>query len=286
MNSTKIYPFFILVFTVLLGLLLGNLLSLLLSNSLNLNPSAIIADADGNCSLTTRNYLRSINLINHFFGFVLASLIAAYILNKKSFLRFLCLQNMPSSTSIVASIVLILVAFPGAQILYKINQGIPLPDFLTDAEAKTEKMLSCILQMPEPSEFFFNFIVIAIIPAIGEELLFRGFIQNKLQQMLHPATAIIVTSILFSAFHFQFEGFLPRFLLGAILGFAFYITSNLWVAILAHLFFNGIQVVAYYFVGEIITDGSAEIPWIWGLLSLILVVLLGSFWKKKQVDES
>lgn len=289
MDSIKIrtfYAFFILLFTVLIGLLLGNWLSLLLANYLDKNPAILISEVTDDCPPITRNYLRSMNLLNHFFGFILATLAASLVIHKKEFISELSLHHKPTNLGIFTSILLIILAFPGAQTLYKWNQSIPLPEWLKTAEAETEKLLNCILQMSNPGELLFNFFIIAIIPAIGEELLFRGFLQKKLQQIISPFAAILITALLFSAFHFQFEGFLPRFLLGAILGFSFFLTSSLWVPIIAHLFFNGIQVVAYYFVGDIATDTSAEVPVALGLFSLLAIAVTGYFWIKKTKNEN
>ncbi|MEY2904292.1 MAG: hypothetical protein RJA52_308 [Bacteroidota bacterium] len=289
MDSNKIttlYAFFILIFIVFIGLLLGNWFSLLLANSLDINPAIIVLEADENCDPLTRNYLRSMNLFNHLFGFVLATLIASYIIHKKQFLAELAIQKNAFASGILTALLMIILAFPGAQILYKWNQSIPLPPWMTSAEEETENLLNCILQMDNPMELLFNFFIIAIIPALGEELLFRGFLQKKLQQLIAPVFAILITSIIFSAFHFQFEGFLPRFLLGAILGFSFFITGNLWVSIIAHLFFNGIQVLAYYFVGDIAQDPSVEVPILLGIFSLVTVIIAGFFWWKRMKNEN
>jgi len=57
---------------------------------------------------------------------------------------------------------------------------------------------------------------------------------------------VIISAALFSAFHLQFYGFFPRFLLGLILGYSFVFTQNLWVPIFLHLVNNASSVVVYY----------------------------------------
>jgi len=95
--------------------------------------------------------------------------------------------------------------------------------------------------------FLLNMLMVAVIPAVGEELLFRGVIQKLLQKLVNNAhLAIIITAILFSAMHFQFYGFLPRWIMGIILGYLFYWSGNIWYPIIAHFLNNGFQVLMVY----------------------------------------
>ena len=87
----------------------------------------------------------------------------------------------------------------------------------------------------------------AILPAIGEELLFRGVFQRLLTEWTRNIHwGIILAALLFSFFHFEFYGFLPRFLLGVFFGYLFVWTSSIWVPILAH-FTNNFIIVVYSF---------------------------------------
>ena len=88
--------------------------------------------------------------------------------------------------------------------------------------------------------------VIALIPAVGEELTFRGVLQQSLTRKMNPHVAIFLSAAIFSFIHFQFYGFLPRLFLGLLLGYMFYITGSLWTSILMHFLNNGTAVVLYY----------------------------------------
>jgi uncharacterized protein len=91
-------------------------------------------------------------------------------------------------------------------------------------------------------------IVIGVLPAIGEEIVFRGIIQNQLFRATHNKhVAIWIAAILFSAIHFQFFGFVPRMLLGALFGYLYYWSGNLWMSVIAHFANNGFSVLAMYF---------------------------------------
>jgi uncharacterized protein len=123
------------------------------------------------------------------------------------------------------------------------------------------------------------FIMIAILPAIGEEIVFRGMIQNDLLRATkNPHIAIWVSAIIFSAFHIQFFGFFPRMLLGALFGYLYYWSGNLWIAVIAHFVNNGTQVIAMYlykrgFVNIDLED-STSTPWQAVVFSVIFSALL------------
>ena len=110
------------------------------------------------------------------------------------------------------------------------------------AQAATEKMLN----VNTFGGMLFNLVIIALIPAVGEELTFRGVLQQSLTRKMNPHIAIILSSAIFSFIHFQFYGFLPRLFLGMLLGHMFYITNSLWTSMLMHFVNNGATVVLYY----------------------------------------
>lgn len=91
-------------------------------------------------------------------------------------------------------------------------------------------------------------VVIAVLPAIGEEIVFRGLIQHELfRATKNIHVAIWIAAVLFSAIHFQFFGFVPRLLLGALFGYLYYWSGNLKLSILAHFVNNSVSVVALYY---------------------------------------
>ena len=94
----------------------------------------------------------------------------------------------------------------------------------------------------------FAIVIIAVLPAIGEEIVFRGLIQNELYRgTKNIHLSIWIAAALFSAIHFQFFGFVPRLLLGALFGYLYYWSGDLKLAILAHFVNNSVSVLALYF---------------------------------------
>ena len=104
-----------------------------------------------------------------------------------------------------------------------------------------------------------NLLVIALIPAIGEELTFRGVLQQSLVKGCKNAhVGIFISAAIFSFIHFQFYGFLPRMFLGLILGYMFYYSGSLWTSILMHFINNGTAVVVAYLEQKGLSKVDAE----------------------------
>jgi membrane protease YdiL (CAAX protease family) len=135
-----------------------------------------------------------------------------------------------------------------------------------------------------------GFIIIAVLPAIGEEFTFRGWLQPAFEKATgNPHIAIWVSAFLFSAFHFQFFGFVPRLLLGAMFGYMMYWSGNLWVPIVAHFVNNGFSVVMMYLHQLKLVDFDAEsseaLPLIYVIPFAILFGFLMFFLKKNVQRE-
>ena len=108
-------------------------------------------------------------------------------------------------------------------------------------------------------QFFLAFLVIAVIPAIGEELLFRGFVQNLLKSITgNIHIAVWAAGFLFSAFHLQFYGLVPRMLLGVLFGYLYYWSGSLSTAMLAHFINNGFTIIMMYLYQQNVTDLDVE----------------------------
>ena len=132
-----------------------------------------------------------------------------------------------------------------------------------------------------------NMIVIALIPAIGEEMTFRGVLQQWLTRKMNPHLAILLSAAIFSFIHFQFYGFLPRMFLGVLLGYMFYITGSLWTSILMHFLNNGTAVVLYYLNSKSVIDIDVEHfgamkGWVVALSAVVTTALIMWSWRKAK----
>ncbi|MBK8722812.1 MAG: CPBP family intramembrane metalloprotease [Saprospiraceae bacterium] len=147
-------------------------------------------------------------------------------------------------------------------------------------EDSTNEIVINLLGTPDIGLLFLNLLVMAILPALGEELVFRGVVQPNLIKMVsNYHIAIWITAFIFSAIHMQFQGFLPRMVLGALLGYLSFWSKNLWFPIIAHFFNNAIQVVAFFIVKknnlEIDLNNNFEFPIYILIISLILFLGIG-----------
>ncbi|MFK8104701.1 MAG: lysostaphin resistance A-like protein [Saprospiraceae bacterium] len=279
---TPITSLVLLLLLIILSSLLSFAIILGLSEIIGIDFSSIGEKLSQSNDLSLRNFTRLTILIQHLCLFVVPGLLFAIFLYRKASFAFLKLNRLPSLFNATLGSLLILAAFPLAQLTYQINKSIPLPTWAQSMEEDTSDLINNLLSVEAPYEFYFNLLVMALVPAFGEELIFRGIIQQKLRKVMsNPINSILLTAFLFSAFHMQFEGFLPRFLLGALLGFLFYWTQNLWVPILTHFVYNGSQIFAHrLYEAEVSTldlDNMGEISWGISLVSLVLVLILSYF---------
>ncbi|MBL0281961.1 MAG: CPBP family intramembrane metalloprotease [Bacteroidetes bacterium] len=159
------------------------------------------------------------------FSFIITSLVAAWMFSEHP-MRFLRATKKPSLSLILITLLLMICSTPWINYTAELNGMMHLPQslhFLEEmmrlAEDKAAVLTEAYLKMDNLWSLIFNIILIALIPAVGEELLFRGAIQQTLNGVFCTKIySILITAFLFSAIHFQFYGFIPRFLLGVILG--------------------------------------------------------------------
>lgn len=166
------------------------------------------------------------------------------------------------------------------------NQHIKLPSSLSGIEQALQLMeenmkivTAFLVEFNSFGEFLLGMVVIAIIPAIGEELVFRGLVQNHLVRITKNIhVAIWIAAFIFSAIHLQFYGLFPRILLGALFGYLYYFSGKLSYAMIAHFFNNGIAVVALYMhqAGKIDYDieSTETLLWYQVLISGVVLLLL------------
>ncbi len=162
------------------------------------------------------------------------------------------------------------------------NLNVSFPEFMKgfenwarQTEEAAAKMTEYLTAFDSFSQFMVAFFVVAVFAALGEELVFRGIMQN----MIYKANgnihiAIWLSAVLFSAIHFQFFGFVPRVLLGALFGYLYYWSGNLWIPIFAHFINNGFTLVMIYLynLGQVNFDiENSEPP---SLMAVVLFAII------------
>ena len=165
-------------------------------------------------------------------------------------LRQMALNKGLSVQQSLIAFLFAVVALPMISMLADWNNGIELPSFLAFVEEMMRQMeeqakvlTERFLQTSSVGMMVANLFVMALLPAVCEEMMFRGWLQRVLGKSVNYHTAIWVSAFVFSAIHFQFYGFIPRMLIGAALGYLYYYTGSLWASILAHFVNNAAAVV-------------------------------------------
>ena len=154
-------------------------------------------------------------------------------------------------------IILAFCTFPVTGFAGQLNSGMVLPEWLSgvgewmrDKEDYADHLLELIMTPETFAGMLLNILIIAALPAISEELIFRGVFQKIFQNIFRSAhISVWFTSFLFSAIHLQFYGFLPRFILGLIFGYLFLWSRNLWFPVIAHFINNAVPVAGAYIKG-------------------------------------
>ncbi len=172
--------------------------------------------------------------------------------------EFLSLGRTPLLTGLLLSAAVMISAVPMINFLGKLNSGIHLPDLLQGVEdwmrrmeEQAESITDSFLQFRAPGDLWINLFVIAVLPGIGEELLFRGVIQRLFSEWTRSVHwGILITAVLFSMSHVQFFGFIPRLLMGVLFGYMLVWSGSLWYPVIAHFTNNALAVVYYYLAAE------------------------------------
>ncbi|RLD21834.1 MAG: hypothetical protein DRI69_02975 [Bacteroidetes bacterium] len=222
--------------------------------------------------------------------FVLPAIIFGLLFYYRSFFIYFQLTKLPTLSVLGLSAVILIAGYPLVQLSYEVNQLLPVSDWMRDMEQDAAAMLGEILNMNSPAEYIATLLMVAVLPAIGEELVFRGIFQKQFAEWTKsPLLSIWIAAFVFSAIHLQFEGFLPRLVLGGILGHLYYWTKTLWVPIIIHFINNGVQVSALYFseidLSQIDESSSEKIEW-WVVLLSTAILFIASHLLIKMTNKS
>jgi hypothetical protein len=225
--------------------------------------------------------------------FIIPPFIIAFLLSSK-IRQYLFFENRAKFSAILLATFTIIASLPLINLLAQINSYLSLPEFLSgieewmkNSEEQAKVVTEKFLVMTSISDLLINLLVIAVIPAIGEELLFRGVLQGmfgKLTKNIH--WGIIITAFLFAALHMQFYGLLPRMAMGILFGYLLIWSGSLWVPVIAHLVNNGMAVITKYYIDkgnlpeDIETIGANDNFLVPGLLSIVLVIVLLSVFRR------
>ncbi len=169
-----------------------------------------------------------------------------------------------------------------SDLLYRFSAAIPLPDSLASWRENLEQsqvymleQYDSILRMQNPLDFIQVLVIMALIPAVAEESLFRGVVQPLLGRHINKHAAIWITAVIFGLLHNQYLAFLSITVLGALLGYLRHWSDSLWLPTILHFFNNASIVVMVYFFDYNYSGALSEGQHISTLESVVLIALLG-----------
>lgn len=215
-----------------------------------LEGSATLSDYSEPRTIAVLKYLQVVNQL----GVFILPAILFVMLTDDNFMGYLNLNHGFRKFSLIFGIILLIVSLPFIGWLLEINSGLHLPSALSrvenwmrTSEDNAEKLTEAFLATSSWRGFLVNLLMVAVLAAIGEELIFRGILVRLFNEWMgNIHLAVLIPALLFSALHLQFYGFFGRLVLGIILGYLFVWSGSLWVPVIVHFFNNAMAVVVSF----------------------------------------
>lgn len=275
----------LLIGTVLLSMALGLGISLLITHFFEFTPVSSGKNPAISSQYAEQWYLRMfVNGLNHAFTLLVPALLFLHIFENKKWedLSHAPLNRVSSAWLSIAAVIFLI---PVNHQVIDWNQNIQLPEILNEVEAwirakEQEKNLVTqgILRFDSLSKVLVDLIVFALIGPLGEEVFFRGVLQQKLKDWgLSQVRSIWAAATIFSLVHFQFYGFIPRLLMGALFGYLFLWSGNIRIPIAAHMVNNALFILTAFISQKrpLLLENIDTIAGNW--ISFILSLFLSAF---------
>lgn len=235
-----------------------------------------IADLQGGLPELGATGLLAMLVVTQALSYLAPGILAARSLFKGAWLRELSLVPAPTLSRALIGVAVFAATLAFTAYLAQLNASLDLAEWQAEIEGDIAAVLAEIITGTSPAAFALVLLAVAVLPALGEEIVFRGLIQPGFIRMTGSAHfGIWLTAGFFGLVHLQFAGLLPRVFLGAVLGFLAYRSQRLWIPIVAHALFNGAQAVAARMgalevVAEEGAKANATPELLWGLASAAL----------------
>ncbi len=221
--------------------------------------------------------LKFLQIVNQIGLFIAPSILFAFLVNRNVW-AYVSFNISPRLLTIILGSISIILALPLISWFAGLNELLELPDswngienWMIRSEEQAAELIEVFLSTSTVDGLILNMIMIAVLPAIGEELLFRGILIRLFNELIKNVhLAVIISALMFSALHLQFYGFLPRFFLGLLLGYLFVWSGSLWVPVIVHFVNNGIAVVAMFMASRGVIDVDMDTLGSSGITGIII----------------
>lgn len=290
--SKLIFALFIILVSFLLIFIVGFLFAIPIFHINISELSSTFTDYNDPDNLKFLKYLQTLQAIGLF---IIPAFIIGYVFHSKSTVYLKFDKKIAVKPLILAALILF-ASIPIINSFAVLNESMKFPEWLSgvenwmkEKESSARLLTESFLRMDSVWSLAFNIFMIGILPGIGEELIFRGVLQRLFAEWTKNIHwGIIIAAFLFSSMHFQFYGFLPRFMLGVLLGYLFYWSGSIWVPIVGHFVNNTTAVVLYYFYAGQMSEnvesfGVSQGSYGFLVLSIVIVSsLLYLFYKENK----
>ncbi|MFI5133136.1 MAG: type II CAAX prenyl endopeptidase Rce1 family protein [Chitinophagales bacterium] len=281
--------FFILIGFVVAGLFAAALISIpVWTNMTGTSFDAMQKEMD---NPAYADAAKVIQIITAFVGFFLPAVLTAFLLNKKpaKLLGFSGKIKLGETALVIAIMIAGLIV---SLFLAYLTQQIPIPASWKETfnawEDNYNGSAESIMGLNNFGEYLVTLFMLGVLPAVCEETFFRGGLQNFLTRSTKmPWVSIIIVSILFSAVHASYYGFLSRVLLGILLGIIYQYSGRIWLNILGHFINNAVAITWIYFQvlqGHSLKEamnGETSMGWVIAGIILVPVLIFLLWWFKK-----
>ena len=264
----------------------------------NTSMSDMLVIPPSNADSWQTSVLKYIQISQHIALFIMPGIIISILFKTKGE-SFFKIDRVPEAFNMLMVIMLALMIIPVNMYTGMLNSRMNFPDWFSgletwmrEKEDTASDLTVLLVKSSDPPDLLINIFILAVVPSIAEEMIFRGVLQRLLCKIFKSDNwGIWITAILFSAIHLQFFGFLPRLILGLCFGYLFFWSGNLWLPVLAHFVNNFVPVVMSYFPGwSDLNEKTAEstnkqmtMPMIAFILSIVILYYFWSEYRKSLV---
>ncbi len=288
------YPlqFLLMILLAVGGLFIGGLIcGVIIVIVYGTSGFSAMMEMSSNMSASTLNSLKFMQMGSSVFGFFIPAIFFANVLVRQPKTYLKVNRHFPLILLLLVFFIM-LVSSPLMEMLINFNQKMVLPHFLKGLEKWMRNMedtagqqTEILLQMKLPLSFLVNLLMIAILPAIAEEFIFRGCFQQIFTGWTRSIHwGVWLSAALFSFIHFQFFGFLPRMLLGVFFGYFAAWSGSIWPGVLGHFLNNGTALVVSYLYQlkmiKVNPDEQQMFDWKSYIFSIVLTLILFLSYKK------
>jgi membrane protease YdiL (CAAX protease family) len=287
--------FFMLIAFTIAGIVVASFISIPIWE--NMTGTSILKMEKEMLNPANSGAIKVIQCLTAIVGFLIPSILTARMLNRNP-MKLMGFAYRINISQLALVIGIMIAALFASTFFAYVNEHLPISAHVKEMfdrmEKDYQKEVEAILTLKNLTDYLIALLVMALVPAVCEEALFRGGLQNYLTRWSkNPWLSIIIVSILFSAAHFSFYGFLSRLFLGIVLGFIYHYSGRLWLSITAHFFNNALAVTAIYVLkqqGNSIETAVAKTDSSWiGVFAIPIVFALLIYFKKygnKPIEEN